>query len=130
MTIPVNLKFLPASGKPDLVIDVPYDTPEQYRVRAAVEIAVARKISLAWVDLSDANLTGASLTRTNLIAAAPETAAERDYLLALNAELLAALVKVAQWQREECEMADAEMLFMLLDNKIDIARAAIAKATA
>jgi len=118
MTIPVTLKFLPASGKPDLVIDVPNDTPEQHRVRAAVKIAVARKISLAWVDLSDANLTDANLTRTNLIAAALETAAERDYLLALNAELLAALVKI-----------ERQLDYGQRTAALEIARAAIAKAT-
>ena len=43
-------------------------------------------------------------------------------------ELLAALDNIAQWQREKCELADAEILFALLDIKVGIALAAIAKA--
>ena len=42
------------------------------------------------------------------------------------AELAGALEKIVQWQREKCETANAEILFMLLDNKVDIARAALA----
>lgn len=43
------------------------------------------------------------------------------------AELLAALRKIAEFQREACMRADSDMLFMVLDNKVDIALAAIAK---
>lgn len=43
-------------------------------------------------------------------------------------DMLEALEKIAQWQRGKCEHADAETLFMLLDNKVSIARAAIRKA--
>ncbi|MCH8211419.1 MAG: hypothetical protein IIB99_08600, partial [Planctomycetes bacterium] len=41
------------------------------------------------------------------------------------AELEAALEKISQWQRDKCENASAEMLFMLLDNKVGIASAAL-----
>jgi hypothetical protein len=43
-------------------------------------------------------------------------------------DLLAALKQIAQINREKCEWADAGTLFMVLDNKVEIARAAIAKA--
>lgn len=49
-------------------------------------------------------------------------------LEATNAELLDALKLIAQMQRDKCENADAETLFMILDNKVSIARAATAKA--
>ncbi len=54
-----------------------------------------------------------------LIAAAPETAAERD-------RLVEALKNIAQIQQDKCENASAEMLFMLLNNKVGIALAALA----
>ena len=40
-------------------------------------------------------------------------------------ELTGALEKIAQIQRDKCENASAEILFMLLDNKVGIARAAL-----
>ena len=46
----------------------------------------------------------------------------------VNTALLEALEQIAQIQRDKCENANAETLFMLLDNKVDIARAAIASA--
>ena len=51
-----------------------------------------------------------------------------ERLKAINTELVGALEKIAQIQRDKCENAGAEMLFMLLDNKVDIALAALAKA--
>ena len=71
-----------------------------------------------------------------LIAKAPETAAERDLLKAenatlraSNAELLAAMENIAQLvSREKCEQAPPDVLFALLEIKVDIARAAIANA--
>lgn len=39
--------------------------------------------------------------------------------------LLDTLKAIAQFQRDKCENADAEMLFMLLDIKVEMARAAI-----
>ena len=48
-------------------------------------------------------------------------------LLDIVESLRDALEKVAQLQRDKCENASAEMLFMLLDNKVDIACAALAK---
>ncbi len=59
-----------------------------------------------------------------------EVAAARmmNALMDENAELLEALERIAQIERDKCENADAEMLFMLLDNKVEIAIAAIAKA--
>ena len=38
-----------------------------------------------------------------------------------------ALKAIAQLQRDKCETANAEMLFILLDNKVGIATAALAK---
>lgn len=46
----------------------------------------------------------------------------------INAELLAALDHISQMQRDKCENADANTLYMLLDNKVCVALAAIAKA--
>ena len=54
--------------------------------------------------------------------------AERGRLRTINTELVEALERIAQLQRDKCENAGAEMLFILLDNKVDIARAALAKA--
>jgi hypothetical protein len=62
---------------------------------------------------------------------AQETEAEQREMerkLSVFDEMLTALRKIAQIQRDKCECADAEMLFMILDNKVDIALAAIAKA--
>ena len=53
---------------------------------------------------------------------------ERARLKAVNEELVTALEKIAQLQQDKCENASAEMLFILLDNKVDIARAVLAKA--
>jgi hypothetical protein len=47
---------------------------------------------------------------------------------AINKELVVALEQIAQIQRDKCENASAEMLFMLLDNKVGIASTALAKA--
>ena len=44
-------------------------------------------------------------------------------------EMLAALEQIAQLQREAILVVAAETLFLILDNKVGIARAAIAKAT-
>lgn len=55
-------------------------------------------------------------------------AAERDRLVKVNEGLVKALEKVAQIQRDKCENASAEMLFILLDNKVGIARAALDEA--
>jgi hypothetical protein len=41
------------------------------------------------------------------------------------AELEKGLETIAAWKRDKCEIADAETLFMLLDNKIDCARAVL-----
>ena len=54
--------------------------------------------------------------------------AERDRLREVNADLVAALEKIAQLQRDKFETADAETLFMVLDNKVGIATTAISKA--
>jgi hypothetical protein len=56
-----------------------------------------------------------------------DIAIERDQLKTANAELIAALESVSHWQRAKCEDASAEMLFMLLDNKVGIALIALAK---
>ena len=42
--------------------------------------------------------------------------------------LMTALEQIAQIQRDKCEHANAEILYVLLDNKVGIAEAAIAKA--
>ena len=55
-------------------------------------------------------------------------AKEGERLKELNAELVTALELISQIQRDKCETASAEMLFILLDNKVDIANAALAKA--
>ena len=52
-------------------------------------------------------------------------AAERDLLLAANAALATALQEISHLQRDKCENASAEILFMLLDNKVDIALSAL-----
>lgn len=58
----------------------------------------------------------------------------RDALAASqDAEILrlrGALEKIAQIQREKCAWADAEMLLMVLENKVEIARAALSSSPA
>jgi len=62
------------------------------------------------------------LANARLIAAAPETAAERDQLREVNAELLAALESLV-------EMSDDPIEYMACRSyRIDAARAAIEKA--
>jgi hypothetical protein len=46
----------------------------------------------------------------------------------MNEGLVKALENIAQIQRDKCENASAEMLFILLDNKVGIANAALAEA--
>ena len=50
-------------------------------------------------------------------------------LIASAPDLLATLKKIAELQDDKCQTASAEMLYMLLDMKVGIARAAIEKAT-
>ena len=57
--MPVPITFLPRTGRAPLEIEIPDDTEERFRFRAAVEIAVQK----------DANLDGASLARANLAVA-------------------------------------------------------------
>ena len=60
-----------------------------------------------------------------IVLSAPDTAAESDRLKASNKKLLTALELISQIQRDKCETASAEILFVLLDNKVCIAIAAI-----
>ena len=80
MLIPIN--FLPGTGRAPLEIEIPDDTEERFRLRAAVEIAVQKEArlvganlvshlgaNLAGADLDGANLAGASLVGANLAGA-------------------------------------------------------------
>ena len=62
-----------------------------------------------------------------LIAAAPETAAERDRLQAINAELVTALEAILPWLETDVEYAGSDAAGLLLD-AIQQARAVVAKA--
>jgi len=68
------------------------------------------------------------MPRTDLWATHDKVCAERDRLKGINNGLVGALKRIAQFQRDKCENANAETLFMLLDNKVDIACAALARA--
>ena len=59
-----------------------------------------------------------------LIAAAPETATERDQLRASNAELVAALEHVEQYAQRQCDLDEVDAI--LWAQLVSLARAAIA----
>ena len=65
----IKIPFLPWWGKADLEIEIPDDTKERFRIRAAVEIAVGRKLSLDGASLDGARLDGASLVGASLVGA-------------------------------------------------------------
>ncbi len=58
-----------------------------------------------------------------VLAATPEDALARARVMK---EVVSTLEQIAQFQRDKCENAGAEMLFMLLDNKVCAAVAALA----
>ena len=65
----IKIPFLPWWGKADLEIEIPDDTKERFRIRAAVEIAVGRKLSLDGASLDGARLDGARLDGASLVGA-------------------------------------------------------------
>ena len=61
---------------------------------------------------------------SGILAATPEDALARARVMK---EVVSTLEQIAQFQRDKCENAGAEILFMLLDNKVCAAVAALAK---
>ncbi len=60
------IKFLSWTAKAALEIEIPDDTEERWRLRAAVTIAVGRGANLSGAELSGAYLSGAYLSGANL----------------------------------------------------------------
>ncbi len=96
----IAIPFLAWSGKIALEIEIPDDTDERFRLRAAVEIAVGRKANLSDADLSGANLSAADLSGANLSAADLSAADLRD------ADLRAADLRAADLSAADLSAAD------------------------
>lgn len=101
----------------DYVID--FDKPYHYNIMAG-------KMLVAKVYHSSG--AGGRLHAATLIAAAPETAAERDRLLVVNAELLAALIETTESVAYAVDALQAPEKSTMRED-LKGARAAIAKAT-
>lgn len=72
---------------------------------------------------------GESAANARLIAAAPETAAERDKLKAINAELLTALREALDWNQADIDgLEDISPDMDMLEARRDVIQDAIAKA--
>lgn len=79
------------------------------------------KTKLVAFDLDQAN--------TRLIAAAPETAAERDRLLEVNTDLVSALGALAGWSAKVLERGEVDMaLFRELSSILELSHRSLAKA--
>ena len=88
-------------------------------------VAANAKIAIEpWSDGMDGDWNKTSIANARLIAAAPETAAERDRLRAVNADLLAALNGMITLFNESGDVIETDAGHRLCD----AARAAIARA--